>query len=98
MCIRDSVKSVFPTSFSIQQKYAATIAALPNTVLEQLQDALPTILSSENPFQTLEDILVERFEIPKEEKLKQLISGEVLGDSKPSQLMQRMLVLRNYPN
>ncbi|BHF63609.1 hypothetical protein SprV_0200660300 [Sparganum proliferum] len=62
---------------------------LPDEYAEELCDLLIHRLL-EQPYDKLKEALVKRVAITEERRLRQLLTGEELGDRKPSQLLRRM--------
>ncbi|XP_064482983.1 uncharacterized protein LOC135395824 [Ornithodoros turicata] len=54
-----------------------------------LRDVI-TVPPAENPYDALKSALTRRTTASKQERLRQLLTAEVLGDRKPSQLLRRM--------
>ncbi|BHF71885.1 hypothetical protein SprV_0401494600 [Sparganum proliferum] len=63
--------------------------SLPDEYAEDLCDLL-TYRPSEQSYDKLKEALVKRVAMTEERRLRQLLTGEELGDRKPSQLLRRM--------
>ncbi|BHF82688.1 hypothetical protein SprV_0802582700 [Sparganum proliferum] len=63
--------------------------SLPDEYAEELCDLL-IHRPSEQPYDKLKEALVKRVAMTEERRLRQLLTGEELGDRKPSQLLRRM--------
>ena len=72
-------------------KYHYVVQALPEDVVFTVQDILGTDL--ETPYTSLRKVLIERYSISESKKLEQLLSGEELGDRKPSEFFRRLKTL-----
>ena len=72
-----------------QTKFDYVISSLSPEFTTEVGDLLlqPPV---ENPYNTLKTELIRRTTTSEQQKLQQLISGEELGDRKPSQLLRRM--------
>ena len=70
-------------------KFDYLVASLPPEAATEVRDLILTPPTDE-PYTQLKTTLIRRFDRSDQQKLQQLLSGLVLGDSKPSQLLRRM--------
>ncbi|XP_064462421.1 uncharacterized protein LOC135373039 [Ornithodoros turicata] len=69
--------------------YLNVVSALPPDVADQVDDLLASP-PAENPYQQLKEAILSCAECTEQSRIRQLLSGEELGDRKPSQLLHRM--------
>lgn len=77
---------------SDQKKYNYVVASLPQDVAESLMDIF------ENPpeidrYKNLKDTLIQRHSVSIEKRIQQLVTGEEIGDRKPSEFYRHMKML-----
>ena len=75
---------------SSKTKFDHVISILPPEVISEVRDIVVSAPSSEDPYTALKDALIHRIAATERERLKQLVSGEEIGDRKPSQLLRQM--------
>ncbi|XP_064479203.1 uncharacterized protein LOC135392419 [Ornithodoros turicata] len=72
-----------------QTKFFHVVGALGPNEASEVRDVI-TNPPAANPFDALKDALTKRTTASEQERLRQLLTAEVLGDRKPSQLLRRM--------
>lgn len=77
---------------SDKTKYNSVIANLNYKAASQVKSILQSEYK-EGKYKILKDALIETFSATSTERIKQLLSNEQLGDSKPSQLLDKMKLL-----
>lgn len=77
-------------------KYHYVIQALPQDVIIQITDILSTV--SETPYTNLKKVLIDRYSMSEGKRLEKLLSGEELGDKKPSDFYRHLKNLAGENN
>ncbi|XP_064461937.1 uncharacterized protein LOC135372178 [Ornithodoros turicata] len=70
-------------------KYLNVVSALPPDIADQL-DYLLAAPPPDNPYEQLKEAILTRTECSEQSRIRELLSGEELGDRRPSQLLHRM--------
>lgn len=71
-------------------KYSHILSALPTHIAQEVRDVIMNP-DETYPYEQLKAALIKRTTISEQKRLEQLLSGEELGDRKPSQLLRRLL-------
>lgn len=87
------VEPIFLNGATEKEKYSHLMAALPFAIVQRVRDVLVTLSTSETPYTSLKQLLLQRLAPSQEAKLEQLLQGEQLGDRRPSELLVSMLAL-----
>ncbi|CAE1324631.1 unnamed protein product [Acanthosepion pharaonis] len=77
---------------SQQSKFAFGVEKLPAEVAAEVADIL-TSLPPEKPYEVLRQTILQRTGRSEERKIKDLLTNITLGNSKPSQLLRKMITL-----
>ncbi|CAE1140302.1 unnamed protein product [Acanthosepion pharaonis] len=77
---------------SQQSKFAFVVEKLPAEIAAEVADVLIN-LPPEKPYEVLRQAILQRTGCSEERKIKDLLTNVTLGDSKPSQLLRRMVTL-----
>lgn len=70
-------------------RYLNVVSALPPDIADQV-DYLLAAPPPDNPYEKLKEVILSRTECSEQSRIRQLLSGEELGDRRPSQLLHRM--------
>ncbi|XP_064468344.1 uncharacterized protein LOC135379022 [Ornithodoros turicata] len=70
-------------------KYLNVVSALPPDIADQVHYLLAAP-PPDNPYEQLKEAILTRTECSEQSRIRQLLSGEELGDRRPSQLLHRM--------
>ncbi|XP_064486103.1 uncharacterized protein LOC135398648 [Ornithodoros turicata] len=73
-------------------KYYAALTALSASVMAEVRDIV-TNPPSDNPYDTLKQQIIKRLSESQQQRLRQLLTTEELGDRKPTQFLRRMYQL-----
>ncbi|CAE1304988.1 unnamed protein product [Acanthosepion pharaonis] len=83
----------FPSQVTSQQsKFAFVVEKLPAEIAAEVADVLIN-LPPEKPYEVLRQAILQRTGCSEERKIKDLLTNVTLGNSKPSQLLRRMITL-----
>ncbi|XP_055920305.1 uncharacterized protein LOC129951950 [Eupeodes corollae] len=87
------VESQFSTRniFTEQTKFHYVVQALPQDVAASVYDIL--VQSSNSPYTDLKKALIDRHSMSESKRIEQLLSGEEMGDKKPSEFYRRLQTL-----
>ncbi|CAE1288369.1 unnamed protein product [Acanthosepion pharaonis] len=77
---------------SQQSKFAFVVEKLPAEMAAEVADVLIN-LPPEKPYEVLRQAILQRTGCSEERKIKDLLTNVTLGNSKPSQLLRRMITL-----
>ena len=71
------------------KKFHATVAALPTNFIPNIRELLNSPPEN-NQYDALKQLLISRFSVSQENKIRQLLTTEKLGDQKPTQFLAKL--------
>ena len=72
-----------------KQKFNHAVATLPSSIAVEVKDIILN-QPAQNAYNILKAEIIKRNSVSKQQKMQQLLTTEVLGDRKPSQLLRNM--------
>lgn len=90
-----NIESQFNTRNIVTEatKYDYVVQSLPVEIVSLVFDVLTTSNNSQTPYTDLKRALIDRNTISKSKRIEQLLSGEEIGDRKPSDFYRRLKTL-----
>ena len=71
-------------------KFNQATSVLPSDVLSHVADVISQASTADQPYETLKEAVITRFQASQTQRLQELLSREELGAEKPTQLLLRM--------
>ena len=90
-----NIESQFNTRgiVSEQTKYDYVVQSLPMEIVSSVFDILSNNQSSDTPYTDLKKALIDRNTMSESKRIEQLLSGEEMGDRRPSEFYRRLRTL-----
>lgn len=87
-----TIEAQFSTRGITQEKtkYEYVLQSLPMDVVSSVFDIITSVQDSETPYTEIKKILIERNSMSESKRLEQLLSGEEIGDRKPSDFYRHL--------
>ena len=70
-------------------KFNHSTSVLPSDVLSHVADVISQAVTADQPYETLKEAIIARFQASQTQRLQELLSREELGAEKPTQLLLR---------